>query len=90
MLFRINSISWRSLSPVYRNGLDCVHRRLKRIVSRFINYCALAEKLNMACEALRKGWRHLPHYYVGSSRNLKSARFDLDDALHYLKSRDKV
>ena len=53
-----------------------------------LNYIELAKNLNVASQTLKKSWRHLPHFFVGSGTNLKSARFDLQDVLSYLKDRD--
>ena len=53
-----------------------------------LTYKELAERLGSSPETLKKVWRSYPHYFVGSGRNLKSARFDLQDVLDYLKGRD--
>ena len=34
---------------------------------------------------LRKGWRRLPHFYVGEGSNLKSARFDVKKVIKFLE-----
>ena len=35
---------------------------------------------------LEKRWKDLPHFHIGKGQNLKSARFDVNDVLFYLKS----
>lgn len=35
---------------------------------------------------LRKSWKDLPHFFIGSGQNLKSARFDVNDVLFALKA----
>ena len=53
---------------------------------QIVNIHGLAEKLLTSKSTLRKGWRRLPHFYVGEGRNLKSARFDLDKVVSYLET----
>jgi hypothetical protein len=45
----------------------------------------LSRVLNTNVKTLAKRWRGFPHFFTGTGRNLKSARFDLDDVLRYLK-----
>ena len=57
-------------------------------MTRSLDYKELARHLGFAPQTLKKTWRCYPHYFPGSGRTLKSARFDLDDVLDYLKGRD--
>ena len=64
----------------------------KEIVDRFrepnihiVDIHGLAEILLTSPNTLRKKWHRLPHFYVGTGRNLKSARFDVNDVIDFLK-----
>lgn len=57
-------------------------------MTQALKYYEIAEKLNMNENTVRKAWRSWPHYFAGTGRNLKSARFDLTDVINYLKNRD--
>ena len=64
----------------------------KEIVERFrepnfhiVDIYGLAEILLTSPNTLRKKWHRLPHFYVGTGRNLKSARFDVNDVIDFLK-----
>ena len=50
-----------------------------------VDIYGLAEILLTSPNTLRKKWYRLPHFYVGTGRNLKSARFDVSDVIDYLK-----
>ena len=50
-----------------------------------VNIHGLAEILLTSTSTLRKGWRRLPHFYVGNGRNLKSARFDVKRVISFLE-----
>ena len=45
----------------------------------------LAKILLTSTSTLRKGWRRLPHFYVGAGSNLKSARFDVIKVIKFLE-----
>jgi len=47
----------------------------------------LAEVLKCSIGLLRKVWREYPHFFIGIGRDLRGARFDVDDVLAYLKER---
>jgi len=47
----------------------------------------LAKELKCSISLLRKVWRDYPHFFIGIGRDLRGARFDLDDVLAYLKER---
>jgi len=47
----------------------------------------LAKELKCGISLLRKVWRDYPHFFIGVGRDLRGARFDLDDVLAYLKER---
>jgi hypothetical protein len=52
-------------------------------------YHELADVLGQTPEAFRKSrWQTMPHFFVGTGRDLRSARFDVADVLSYLKDRD--
>jgi len=64
----------------------------KEIVERFrqpnihiVDIYGLAEILLTSPNTLRKKWHRLPHFYVGTGHNLKSARFDVGDVIDFLK-----
>ena len=50
-----------------------------------VNIHRLAEILLTSTSTLRKGWRRLPHFYVGEGCNLKSARFDVTKVISFLE-----
>jgi len=50
----------------------------------------LAEILLTSTSTLRKGWRRLPHFYVGEGSNLKSARFDVKKVIKFLEEEAEV
>ena len=50
-----------------------------------VNIHRLAEILLTSTSTLRKGWRRLPHFYVGEGCNLKSARFDVKKVINFLE-----
>ena len=50
-----------------------------------VNIHRLAEILLTSTSTLRKGWRRLPHFYVGEGCNLKSARFDVTKVINFLE-----
>ncbi len=45
----------------------------------------LAKELKCSKSLLRKVWREYPHFFVGVGRDLRGARFDVNDVLAYLK-----
>lgn len=55
---------------------------------KIVKYDELAEKLGVSEALVRKVWKELPHFFVGQSRTLRGARFDLDDVINFLKKRD--
>ena len=50
-----------------------------------VNIHRLAEILLTSTSTLRKGWRRLPHFYVGEGCNLKSARFNVTKDINFLE-----
>jgi hypothetical protein len=50
-----------------------------------VNIHRLAEIFLTSTSTLRKGWRRLPHFYVGEGCNLKSARFDVIKVIKFLE-----
>ena len=47
----------------------------------------LAKELKCSISLLRKVWREYPHFFIGIGRDLRGARFDVDDVLAHLKER---
>ena len=52
-----------------------------------VNAEGLARELKCSTSLLRKVWRKYPHFFIGVGRDLRGARFDLNDVLAYLKER---
>jgi len=50
-----------------------------------VNSNGLAKALVMSPNTLKKTWRSLPHFFVGEGRNLKGARFIVNDVIEHLK-----
>ena len=50
-----------------------------------VDFDGLAEFLKSNKYTLRKIWRDFPHVYIGIGKDLRGARFDVDDVLIYLK-----
>lgn len=48
----------------------------------------LSKILGNSKHAIMKIWEEIPHFFTGRGRNLKSARFDAEDVIRYLKNRD--
>jgi len=48
----------------------------------------LAKILGCSDRTLEKVWFEFPHFFIGRGRTLRGARFDLDDVIEHLKSRD--
>lgn len=57
-------------------------------MTQSMNYKQLAAECGVGPDTIRHIWSELPHFFVGTGRNLKSARFCLTDVLTYLKCRD--
>ena len=55
---------------------------------QIVDYEGLAEALATSPKTIAKKWHEYPHFFIGTGRNLKSARFDVDDVVQYLKARD--
>lgn len=51
----------------------------------YIKHSELAKKLNVSTKTFEKVWRDWPHIFVGSGTNLKSARFNYQEVIDYLK-----
>jgi len=73
------------------------HSSLKRKTRYFrgnnfeiVDIHRLAEILLTSTSTLRKGWRRLPHFYVGEGSNLKSARFDAKKVIKFLEEEAEV
>lgn len=54
-------------------------------MTQVVNYKQLAEHLGCSTAVIRKTWKELPHFFVSRGRDLRSARFDLDEVLEHLK-----
>jgi len=51
------------------------------MISQIVDFAELSSFLKVPQNTLRKKWRDLPHFSVGTGRNLKSARFDVNHVL---------
>jgi hypothetical protein len=56
--------------------------------AQIVNIAELAKILKTAPNTLKKGWEQLPHIFIGRGRDLRGARFDVQDVIAYLKERD--
>lgn len=56
-----------------------------------MTYVQLAEYLHISINTMRNKWREYPHYFVTEqsykTKNLKGARFDLDEVMKALKQK---
>ena len=59
--------------------------RSRELNIHIVDIHGLAEILLTSPNTLRKKWHRLPHFYVGTGHNLKSARFDVGDVIDFLK-----
>lgn len=48
----------------------------------------LAEILVCSKSTIQKRWREYPHFFVGLGKTAKSARFNVDQVLRYLKEKE--
>jgi len=48
----------------------------------------LCEVLLISESTLKKTWTEYPHFYIGTGRDLRGARFIVEDVINYLRSRD--
>ena len=55
-------------------------------MSRIVRYQDLAQHLDVSRHVIRKNWKQLPHFFVSRGRDLRSARFDVDEVVEFLKS----
>jgi hypothetical protein len=69
------------------SGLKRSPRNYADIPVEIVNIHKLAEILltSTSTSTLRKGWRRLPHFYVGEGCNLKSARFVVTKVIEFLE-----
>lgn len=49
-----------------------------------LDFHQLAQIMNTSETTIRKNWRRYPHFFIGSRRNLKSARFVLEQLVEAL------
>lgn len=52
-----------------------------------LTYKELAQYLGFMKSTIRKEWRYYPHYFASRGENLKSARFDLEEVIKFLKEK---
>ena len=52
---------------------------------RIVNIDGLAKYLQATKSNVRRLWKEYPHFFVGTGKDLKAARFDISDVLLYLK-----
>jgi hypothetical protein len=74
---------WQSI--VADSSLRRSSRNYADIPYEIVNIHKLAKILSTSTSTLRKGWRRLPHFYVGEGCNLKSARFDVKKVINFLE-----
>ncbi len=65
-------------------------RNYADISYEIVNIHKLAEVLLTSTSTLRKGWRRLPHFFVGEGCNLKSARFDVKKVINFLEEESET
>ena len=68
-----------------KSSLKKSPRYSDNIYFEIVDIHRLAEILLTSTSTLRKGWRRLPHFYVGEGSNLKSARFDVNKVIKFLE-----
>lgn len=54
---------------------------------KVVDFVGLGTALLCSAHTIRKFWRELPHFFVGTGKDLRSARFVVDDVLNHLKQR---
>jgi hypothetical protein len=67
-----------------------VYREGEEMYPLIVDIKRLSDILHVSPFTLRKVWKGLPHFFVGEGRNLKSARFDVNDVLNHLKGKGNV
>ena len=55
--------------------------------SQTLTYQELAGELKISPRTLTRNWRDYPHYFVTPTPSLKSARFDLQEVIDFLKKK---
>lgn len=56
-------------------------------MGKIVDSDGLCEILNMKKRTLQGVWREYPHFFVAKGRDLRSARFDKEDVITFLKER---
>ena len=56
---------------------------------KLIDNIELSKRLGISPKTVEKKWREWPHVMVGTGHTLRSARFDYNDVLAYLKGGTK-
>jgi len=57
-------------------------------MGEIVDYRQLAQHIGCSTAQVRKIWRRLPHFFISMrGRDLRSARFDVDEVMAHLKQR---
>lgn len=57
-------------------------------MTEVVRYQKLADRLDCSPHVIRKSWKQLPHFFVSNGRDLRSARFDVEEVINFLKHND--
>jgi len=57
-------------------------------MGKIVDSDGLCEILNIKKRTLQGVWREYPHFFVAQGRDLRSARFDKEEVINFLKERD--
>lgn len=57
-------------------------------MGKLVDSNGLCKELSIKKRTLQSVWREYPHIFVAKGRDLRSARFDVDEVIDYLKKRD--
>jgi len=51
-----------------------------------VDYKKLADILGISARTMQKSWRNFPHFFAGSGKTLKSARFELSIVMEHIRN----
>jgi len=58
-------------------------------LTQIVDISGLADVFGCHDDTIQRQWRTLPHFFITDKKSGRSARFDIDDVLTYLKARGK-
>jgi phage terminase Nu1 subunit (DNA packaging protein) len=58
------------------------------IMTKIADGKELCSILNIKKRTLQNVWQEYPHFFVATGRDLRSARFDVEEVIEFLKARD--